>query len=1089
MRILQVRFRNLNSLVGEWSIDLTQAAYVSDGIFAITGPTGAGKTTILDAICLGLYGRTPRLNKVSKSVNEVMSRHTGECFAEVTFETHDRQNGLQRWRCHWSQHRARRKANGELQNPKHEISNADSGEICETKIRGVAEQIEATTGMDFERFTRSMLLAQGGFDTFLKAEADRRAPILEQITGTEIYSQISIRVHERQREEDKKLGLLQAETAGIEMLDAEQEQAIRQALASRREQEQVLGARLAETARAINWLNTIAGLKREIDALGVESAQLQIDMQDFEPERQRLDRALSAASLDAVYATLCASRQQQQNDLVTLNAEQSALPGLQAAVDEKAALLQQAEQQTATAREALQFAIPVLRQMRALDQQITAQGKLVAQGETDCAKDAEGIRANETTRDQEKEKRGKANQALQTVEVYRVEHARDERLVAELAGIEARLNELMEKDRIIQRKSSACREARTGLHKAKQSLEHSRRQTALCEEALGQASRQFELGKQRIQQLLEGRQLRAYRSEREALHRERVLLARIAELETQRASLRDGEVCPLCGATHHPYAEGNVPEVDAYEHKIETLTRLIDSADAQEDANRSLEQAENEARNKLAEARLLETSANNAVQSADKMLADLDDEFQLLQTDFEGRRQAVSDLLLDIGISEVPQTDMSVLLKDLNARRDNWLGMNRDKAQIEKQLADIDSELKSLNALIDNQSGALIQQRNRLDGLKKDLADEQTERQRLYGDKDPDVEDVRLQKARSAAEQAQEQARVSHAECQQQAMAAQTRIGSLQDRIDSRTPQLAGHENEFSEALALLEFGDERAFQAARLSADERDGLMSRGDALSRRQTELDARKKDRESRLSSEQALQLTDQPLEVLEPRHRQLTQDLDSAREIITGITLQLKNNDQARARYEKKQVAIEAQQRECRRWLALHELIGSADGKKYRNFAQGLTFEMMIGHANRQLQKMTERYLLLRDDVQPLELNVIDNYQAGEIRSTKNLSGGEAFIVSLALALGLSQMASHNVRVDSLFLDEGFGTLDDEALDTALETLAGLQQEGKLIGVISHVQALKERIATQIQVTPDSGGRSRLSGPGCVQLAPA
>jgi exonuclease SbcC len=116
-------------------------------------------------------------------------------------------------------------------------------------------------------------------------------------------------------------------------------------------------------------------------------------------------------------------------------------------------------------------------------------------------------------------------------------------------------------------------------------------------------------------------------------------------------------------------------------------------------------------------------------------------------------------------------------------------------------------------------------------------------------------------------------------------------------------------------------------------------------------------------------------------------------------------------------------------------------------------------------------------------------VIDNYQAGEIRSTKNLSGGEAFIVSLALALGLSQMASHNVRVDSLFLDEGFGTLDDEALDTALETLAGLQQEGKLIGVISHVQALKERIATQIQVTPDSGGRSRLSGPGCVQLAPA
>lgn len=122
--------------------------------------------------------------------------------------------------------------------------------------------------------------------------------------------------------------------------------------------------------------------------------------------------------------------------------------------------------------------------------------------------------------------------------------------------------------------------------------------------------------------------------------------------------------------------------------------------------------------------------------------------------------------------------------------------------------------------------------------------------------------------------------------------------------------------------------------------------------------------------------------------------------------------------------------------------------------------------------------------IRDSQQPLELNIIDNYQAGEIRSTKNLSGGESFIVSLALALGLSGMASRNVRVDSLFLDEGFGSLDEEALETVLETLSGLHQGGKLIGVISHVSALEERIATQIQVTPGTGGRSRLNGPGCV-----
>ena len=116
MRILQVRFKNLNSLVGEWQIDLTHPAFESDGIFAITGPTGAGKTTILDAVCLALYGRTPRLNRVSRSENEIMSRQTGECFAEVTFET---QSG--RYRCHWSQFRARGEPDGELKAPKHEM--------------------------------------------------------------------------------------------------------------------------------------------------------------------------------------------------------------------------------------------------------------------------------------------------------------------------------------------------------------------------------------------------------------------------------------------------------------------------------------------------------------------------------------------------------------------------------------------------------------------------------------------------------------------------------------------------------------------------------------------------------------------------------------------------------------------------------------------------------------------------------------------------------------------------------------------------------------------------------------------------------
>ena len=197
MRIQNIRFQNLNSLTGIWEIDLTRPDFISAGIFAITGPTGAGKTTILDAICLALYGRTPRLKTLSDSENEIMSRQTGECMAEVVFQI----ASGRRYRCHWSQRRARKSPEGRLQAARHEIADADSGQIICAQKRDMARVVTEITGLDFDRFTRSMMLAQGGFSAFLDASADSRAPILESITGTEKYSRISMLVHERHRQE------------------------------------------------------------------------------------------------------------------------------------------------------------------------------------------------------------------------------------------------------------------------------------------------------------------------------------------------------------------------------------------------------------------------------------------------------------------------------------------------------------------------------------------------------------------------------------------------------------------------------------------------------------------------------------------------------------------------------------------------------------------------------------------------------------------------------------------------------------------------------------------------------------------------
>ena len=657
------------------------------------------------------------------------------------------------------------------------------------------------------------------------------------------------------------------------------------------------------------------------------------------------------------------------------------------------------------------------------------------------------------------EKRSEAQKTLELVDSYLKEHAQDEWLISGLAGVEEQLDGLLSKQKEIVQEEANQEKAVTTLERVTKSLDDCQKQCRTRKQELDDASIRLQQGKDALSQLLGDRLLREYRTEKETLLREMAFLTKIAELEDHRAKLEDGKPCPLCGATEHPFAEGNVPVPDETEQKIKALTKLISKAEDQEAAIKKLEEAEVTARKNLTEGEKQETAAANDKKAAEKSFAEVKEGLEKLRADFTARRQAVSAKLLLLGITEIPEMQVSSLLESLRARLNAWQAQVKKKAEIEKQIADLDSEMKRLDAVIETQSTTLAEKRERLETLKKDHTIGSDERKALYGDKNPDNEELRLNKTVSDAEDAEKKARDRHNELHQRWNTAKTHIESLKKRIDQREPELRKLEIEFSTALAPAGFSDEVQFLEARLTAEQRDELSTKAKKLDDNQTDLKARQKDRETRLATEIAKMVTNKSLEEMEPQFKKYEDSLKDLRNIIAGLKHKLSENTAAKERIKAKQTAIEAQKKECHRWENLHELIGSADGKKYRNFAQGLTFEMMIGHANRQLQKMTDRYLLVRDDAQPLELNVVDNYQAGEIRSTKNLSGGESFIVSLSLALGLSHMASKNVRVDSLFLDEGFGTLDEEALDTALETLAGLQQDGKLIGVISHVPALK------------------------------
>lgn len=1241
MRILAIRGKNLASLAGEFEVDFQKEPLASAGLFAITGPTGAGKSTMLDALCLALYERTPRLgraasrNETIPDVGEnsvtpsdprtLLRRGASDGFAEVDFVGSD---GVP-YRSRWTVRRAYNNSQGKLQN-----SDVTLTRLTDQQVLGghrktdTLKQTEACIGLSFEQFTRAVLLAQNDFATFLKASDDERAELLQTLTGTETFSQISTQAYSRMKSEKELLERLDVQLKDLAPLTPEVRAEKEAALKTQAGQVKLQEEQKTLTEGQVRWYQQLVQLTtNEADAQKAHQTAIQakeIATQRFQQLR-RIDQIQPARSLCAELERVTSERD------ATAKAAMGAQTSLKEAerlTAEQQKMVEEAKGLQVRAEEAKTRAQPQLDAAKAIDAQLAI---IIPQSQAAGKAHEESRQQLETALKREADAaktQSETQSALVTTQRWLEEHATLRPLSENWAGWEALLNQgnglVTEQKTVLSKHEEQNQQARklstaTETARAEQARLAGRFKTAeatlatrtkACQvfnlETLAQRKQQLEVRRDQLlsaeqvwkswqewqtrTQLLETQQqsLQTALKKGELLRRELLgsrpaleksqetaeQALRIAELaasesaEKLRGRLQPDTPCPVCGALEHPYVSDS-PQVNAIlaglrtnvanaqkslsdlagklganeselktnrqqlqqvseefaaavrslaEEQQEWLAHalqdelasleaqqrslwLAESLQSAKDSLTALTKDESDCREAIRQKDVAQqefNTARSALEGCEKSLSELNTLQQTLveaQKSTTERLNAIEKQLAEVLVqldgaffdaawrerwSSAPQA----FVADCKTKVDGWTQRQKQITELTQQVATLGvtvAGLKEVSAKAREQEKALAEHRQTQETKLKTLQDE---RAAQFGGKSvAEVEGELAQAITGAkaslekAQQAQQNAANERARLEEASRNAASQLGKLEEALKKAHEELNGWLNTFNQKaegdyLSLERLKSLLGFDTEWI-AKERAALQTLTQAV----VSTDAVFRTHQAARIQHETGKPTTATAEELSEIQAKLLASLNSALEALNNLKLEIAQDDARLKQSKELRAVFEKQSATSRIWSQLSDLIGSSDGKKFRNFAQQLTLDILLGYANRHLESLARRYRLVRI-TDSLGLMVVDQEMGDEVRSVHSLSGGESFLVSLALALGLASLSSHRVRVESLFIDEGFGSLDAESLNVAMEALDNLQALGRKVGVISHVQEMTERIGTRIQIRRQAGGISKL-----------